>query len=326
MHKEWGLSLPFRLLPVLTMLVWAACPAMAATVHPFRYRSAALGMEQTAQVYVPAGQPPADGWSVLYLLHGRNGSPTDFDGLGGLGLTLDRLIAEKRIKPLMVVMPEGKDSWYVDSAAAGGPGDYATAVGQDLEQAVEASFPVGKDRDHRAIGGISMGGYGALRLGLMMPERFGAVAALSPAIWQNIPIGAAEAPGSGRTRVPSYFNKTDADTVTVGVDLPPDGHHFGAVFGTPFDPRRFNEANVFTLLQHAVEAKKPLPPFYVSVGDDDSHLLWRGSIAFFQTMQMDQRFIEFRVTDGDHTWSLWKQTLVDALVFVDATLGKTPVR
>ena len=105
--------------------------------------------------------------------------------------------------------------------------------------------------------------------------------------------------------------------MTIGVDLPPDGRHFGSAFGTPFDPKRFNDANVFTLLRQAVEAHKTLPAIYLSVGDDDSHRLWRGSIAFFETMQANSLDVDFRVTDGDHNWTCWRASLIDAVQFVD---------
>lgn len=317
--------------PVVAVL-WLAlfCSgAWAGTLRPFRYDSPALGKPQTAQIYLPAGEAPDDGWPVLYLLHGLHGTAQDWNTLGGIVPTLDRLIATRRIKPLVVVMPDGGQSWYVDSADVGGPGNYATAIGHDLPAAIEDAFPVGEDRQHRAIAGVSMGGYGALRLGLAAPERYAAIATLSPALWQNIPLPVPEPAAASphdRAPAPPYFQRIDPDTVTIGIDLPPEGRHFGTAFGTPFDPRRFNEANVFTLLQQAVEAHKTLPAIYLSVGDDDSHRLWRGSIAFFETMQANSLDVDFRVTDGDHNWTLWRAALVDAILFADAHLGRPAVR
>lgn len=301
---------------------------LASTVSPFRYASAALHRDQTALVYLPSGEAPLGGWPVLYLLHGLDGAPGDWSELGNIKATLDKLIASHRAQPMALVMPEGGNSWYVDSAAVGGPGDYETAVGSDLMDAVEDAFPVGADREHRAIGGVSMGGYGALRLALGHPERFAAVAALSPAIWQNVPRSPDEPGGARHDHAPAmpYFQRVDPDTVVVGIDLPPAGSHFGTAFGSPFDPKRFNAANVFTLLQNALEAKKALPAIYLAVGDDDSHGLWRGSIAFFETMQANALPVEFRVMDGDHDWTLWRSALTDLIVFVNAHLGRPAIR
>ncbi len=298
-------------------------PAKAGVLQQFHYASPALGRDQSAMVYVPSSTR-RENWPVLYLLHGRNGSAGDWDRLADIKAVLDRMIEEKRIRPLLVVMPEGENSWYVDSAAVGGPGDFGTDIQRDLPAAIEAAFPVATDRLHRAIAGLSMGGYGALRIALTNPDRYGAVAALSPAIWQNIPLKAA--PATDAEGAPLYFRWVDPSTVTVGIDLPPGGSHFGGAFGTPFDPARFNDQNVFTALQRALRAKKRLPSIFLSVGDDDSHLLWRGSIAFFETMQASGRSMDFRVTDGDHNWTLWKQSMIDAIVFVDQILGRAAVR
>ena len=300
-------------------------PAMASALQTFQYHSAALNQDQSAQVYVPNGPAPKGGWPVLYLLHGLNGAATDWDRLGKLRTTVDKMIADDDLKPLIIVMPSGGKSWYVDSADVKGPGNYATAISRDLEQAVEQAFPVGKDRAHRAIAGISMGGFGALRLGLSDPTRYSAIAALSPAIWQNIPTTALDKSAAELDALRSgYFQKADASTVTTGLVMPPDGAHFGGAFGTPFDAKRFNASNVFTILQRAVETKKNLPSVYLTVGDDDSHLLWRGAIAFFETMRMDGRMIDFRVTDGDHDWDCWKASLGDALLFIDHNMTQPP--
>ena len=76
-------------------------------------------------------------------------------------------------------MPAGASSWYVDSGTVGGPGDYETAIIEDLPRAIQKRFPVAVSPKSRAIAGVSMGGYGALRLALKHPEMFTAVASMS---------------------------------------------------------------------------------------------------------------------------------------------------
>ncbi|RYG63724.1 hypothetical protein EON77_20615 [bacterium] len=149
------------------------------------------------------------------------------------------------------------------------------------------------------------------------------MAALSPAIWQNVPPEefGLSADALALIRDSRYFHRLDPDTVEIGLDQPPEGQHFGGAFGTPFQPLRFNAANVFTEIADAIAHDVALPPTYVTVGDDDSHLLWRGGIALFETMRADERPIEFRMTDGDHTWDLWRVSIVDALRFLDAHLA-----
>jgi S-formylglutathione hydrolase FrmB len=297
-----------RWLLVLTCLSAPLAPAAASTIEEIAAPSPALGHPIEATIYRPDGPAPAKGWPVLYLLHGLNGNCRDWPKLGGIQKTLDELTAAHRIKPMLVVMPDAGNSWYVDSAAVGGPGNYETAILDDLPKAVEEKFDVRRERGGRAIAGLSMGGYGALRLAMLRPDRYVAAASLSGAIWRNIPQDAGGSP-AGEAAKPVE--------PAAQADLPPGGDHFGRAFGAPFSAKRFNAANVFTLLARNVAAGAAIPALYLTVGDHDSHGLWRGSIDLFETLMADRVNVDFRVTDGDHVWSLWRQTIEDALVFVD---------
>jgi len=146
-----------------------------------------LGREMPVAVYRPDIAGAQGCLPLLILLHGLGGKETDWLSLGGIGATLDGMIAEGRLKPLIAVMPGVGNSWYVNSAEVGGPGDYEDAIIGDLLPAIEARFPVCRTRRGRAIAGLSMGGYGALRLALAHPGLFGAAASLSGALWQNVP-------------------------------------------------------------------------------------------------------------------------------------------
>ena len=279
--------------------------------------SAALGRSLAVSVYRPDEPAPKAGWPVLYLLHGLHGSNRDWQLLGNIQETLDRLIVSGRIHRMVVVMPNAGNSWYVNSADVNGPGNYETAILKDLPEAIEKRYSPHCTRSSRAIAGLSMGGFGALRLALKRPDRYAAVASLSGAIWQNVPVSQGKEVAWTGAAGP-YFQRIDPETVVSGVDLPPDGAHFGNAFGLPFNARRYNAANVFTLLAEQVKAKADLPAIYLTVGDNDSHDLWRGSIALYETLRADQVKAELRITDGDHVWSLWRRTIEDALVFVDS--------
>jgi S-formylglutathione hydrolase FrmB len=309
-----------RLVSVGLSAAFASCLATKAlavsTVTLATIPSAALHAPLTVSVYRPDGTAPAEGWPVLYLLHGLNGNCRDWSTLGGLQKTLDALVAERRVRPMVVIMPDAANSWYVDSAAVGGPGDYESALLTDLPDAIEKEFPVRRDRAGRAIAGLSMGGFGALRLALTRPDRFVAVASLSGAIWQNIPSKSDVAAAGAKKG--DYFPRLDAATVVSGVDLPPGGDHFGAAFGAPFDAKRFNAANVFTLLANRLHAGDALPAIYLTVGDHDDHGLLRGSIALYNTLLADGVDADFRVTAGFHDWSVWRQSIADVLTFIDS--------
>lgn len=96
---------------LLSLTALLAGPAFAG-VEGFSFTSNALGRDERVVVYVPNTKPPADGWHVLYLLHGLGGRETDWVKLGRIEATLDALISDGQIRPAVVVMPDGDSSWY----------------------------------------------------------------------------------------------------------------------------------------------------------------------------------------------------------------------
>ncbi len=282
--------------------------------------SEALGQPIKVVVYSPSGSPPVSGWPVLYLLHGHDGDQNSWAVLGNIQATLDRMIADGTIAPLLVVMPDAGNSWYVDSRDVGGPGDYDTALTHDLPEWVEKTYTVRTDRAGRAVAGLSMGGFGALHFALSHPEKYVAAASLSGAIWQNVPKEDLDKKPDDLQLMSdsAYFHRIDPATIEVGADIPNLISHFNGAFGTPFDARRFNRENLFTTLETRIDDASDLPAMYITVGDDDSRRLWRGAIAMYETFQADERPGELRISDGDHTWSLWKVAIIEALTFIDA--------
>jgi S-formylglutathione hydrolase FrmB len=311
-------------LPVVA-IIGLATSAYAGTISDASFRSGALDAELPVNVYKPDGEAPQGGWPVLYLLHGHDGNQNSWRDLGDIKATLDRLIAEKTIRPLVVVMPGVTNSWYVDSAAVDGPGDYETAITADLRHEIENTMTVRKDREGRAIAGLSMGGFGALHLAYSHEDLYGAVASMSGAIWQNVPASDLDKTPADLKLIEdsAFFHQVDRTTITSGVVLPSTGDHFSGAFGTPFDARLFNEKNIFTLVAQHIAEQTDLPATFITCGDDDGFFLWRGAVALHETLQAGGRPSELRITDGDHVWSVWKLTIVDALRFIDGQWDKT---
>ena len=294
-----------RLLPPLALLLLlpaaspADVPASAApggtTRAQLSFASAALGRPLHYSIYLPPRyeEEGARRYPVVYLLHGLGGRDTDWLTMGGLAATADRLIGAGEIPPVIVVMPDGADSWYVDSAAVGGPGDYETAIGHDLIAHVDATWRTVAHRGGRAIAGLSMGGYGALRLAFTEPGAFAAVAGLSAAVFPDV---------------------ATADAAPGGLGI------FRTAFGAPFDPARFDRLNVYALVDGLAAVDDP-PGVYLTCGDDDGFGLWRTNIELFLDLRDAGIPVEFRMTDGGHTWSLWGREVADALRFLAGRLG-----
>ena len=112
------------------------------------------------RVYLPPGY--AEGtrhYASLYLLHGMGGSDREWQDLG-IASASDRLIAAGQIAPLIIVVPEGAGSYWVDQASGGEQWGHYTAV--DLVNEIDATYRTIARTRSRAIGGLSMGAHGAL--------------------------------------------------------------------------------------------------------------------------------------------------------------------
>lgn len=145
------------------------------------FYSATLEREIPYGIYLPPNyQADANRrYPVLYLLHG---APTNYTEWAQLGLAdvADELIATGQIQPFIVVFVEGEGSYYFNHQDGPAWGDY---VARDVVQHIDATERTLPDPASRAIGGLSMGGLGALQLGFNYRDVFGIVGAHAPALW-----------------------------------------------------------------------------------------------------------------------------------------------
>lgn len=163
-----------------------ALPAVRGEWRHITFYSRALGRDMGYMAWMPPGYTAAANAGVayptLYLLHGV-GSPEAFgpDEWLGYALTedLDRLLALGLIEPMIVVLPQGDQSYWVNHANGPKWGDY---VALDLVKHVDATFRTEGRRERRAVGGLSMGGHGAVQLAYKHPDVFSIAGAHSPTI------------------------------------------------------------------------------------------------------------------------------------------------
>ncbi len=116
---------------------------------------------------------PARPFKTLYLLHGLLGSCVDWT----MNTNLQQLA---EAKDLAVIMPSGENSFYIDQMLANN--DFGEYAGRELVEITRRMFPLSPKREDTFIGGLSMGGFGALRNGLKYAQTFGCIAALSAAV------------------------------------------------------------------------------------------------------------------------------------------------
>ena len=147
-----------------------------------------LGVDVLYSLYLPPGYTASRTYPVLYLLHGLGGANTDWLRFGEVQRTLDRAIAGRRIPPLVVAMPDARrdpttpgdeqpSTYYMNDAD--GSFRYADMIMEEFLPHVESRYHAGGAARRRGVGGLSMGGFGALSLGLRSPSEFAAVVGLS---------------------------------------------------------------------------------------------------------------------------------------------------
>jgi enterochelin esterase-like enzyme len=269
--------------------------AMAGSVRSWTFHSQVLGREVRTELFLPSDPTKAERpWAVLYLLHGLAGNERDWVDAGRIDEIMEPLIASGRIPPMLVVMPDGNDSWYIDDPRPSGFGPVFQAFSQELVEAVDAAFPTAACRELRLAGGLSMGGYGALLMGMDHPDRFGAVLGLSSAIFPPMPDDPAE-----RARRHVFM--------------------FGALFSDPFDWQRFNRWNLFPRIP-ALAATQERPAIWLDAGDDDFPSLLATNVDFFLQLRAAGVEAELRVVDGAHNWEHWRPALSDALTWAGRSL------
>lgn len=157
-------------------------------IDTISYTSRTVGTTRRALVYTPPGFSKSKKYPVLYLLHGIGGDEKEWLTGGKPQVILDNLYAEGRLQPMIVVMPNGramKDDRAVgnifDSAKVQAFATFEKDLLNDLIPFVERSYPTLKDREHRAIAGLSMGGGQSLNFGLGNLDKFAWVGGFSSA-------------------------------------------------------------------------------------------------------------------------------------------------
>jgi len=166
----------------------------AGKVETISYESKTVGTTRKVTVYTPPGFSTKKKYPVLYLLHGIGGDEKEWFNGGNPQIILDNLYAEGKLEPMIVVMPNGRA--MKDDSASGNImapekvqafANFEKDLLNDLIPFIEKKYPVLKDREHRAIAGLSMGGGQSLNFGLGNLDKFAWVGGFSSAPNTKVP-------------------------------------------------------------------------------------------------------------------------------------------
>jgi putative tributyrin esterase len=246
----------------------------APLVKNVRFYSAALDREMPYRIFLPRNyMKTTRRYPVLYLLHGVYGSFENWD-------TLTNLASHVAGLEWIIVMPDADDSWYTNSATA--PRDrFEDYITKDVIAEVDGKYRTIRDRHARAVAGLSMGGYAALKFALRDPALFAFAGSLSGAL--------------------AAARDLDAHAS----DLAP---RLLEVFGAPGNPTRAHN-DIFLLLQKTGAGQ--LPYFYLACGIGDSFL--SANREFVAELSRLNLHYEYHETLGGHAWDYWDRSVKSVL-------------
>jgi S-formylglutathione hydrolase FrmB len=242
------------------------------------FQSESLSREMRYRILLPANYAAsARSYPVLYLLHGWHGDHTNWTTLTDLTHYAENL-------PIIIVMPDANDSWYVNSAT---PQDkYEQYIIRDLIAEVDQHWRTLRSPHRRAIAGLSMGGYGAVKFALKYPGTFGIAGSISGA-----------------------FNATEKALSASRADLAPS---LDAAFGASNSTVRA-ENDVYDAVTRAVPATTPY--LYVDCGSRDVSFL-QANRKFVSELSQRNLNYEYHEMPGAHTWEYWDTRLPNMLTVI----------
>lgn len=245
-----------------------------ANVSDYKLNSKAMKREIPYRVILPVGYKNSNDktlYPVVYLLHGLTGHFSDW-------AERTKLVAYAAKYNRIIVMPEGANGWYTDSTTSADD-RYETYIIQELVPEIDKNFRTVADRNHRAIAGLSMGGYGAIKFGLKHPDAFillGSFSgALGAAAWTEKEIGTK---GVIAESILSVYGAADSET------------------------RRQND--IFKIIKELPNEKiSSLPFLYLDCGSED--FLINNNRDFAALLLEKKVPHEFRQLPGAHDWKYW---------------------
>lgn len=282
---------------LFTLIVGFACPIFAQNgkvLESLKFDSKKVSYPVEYSIYLPPDYESSNkSYPVLYLLHGYSDDETGWIQFGEADFIADRGIANGDFPPCIIVMPDGKVTWYANSFD--GKDLWEDMFIQEFIPFIEKEYRIRDKKEFRAIAGLSMGGNGALLLSMRHPELFSSCVAMS------------------------------AGTFTEEEILANDGYdnYFKNIYG-PKEKGKVSDYwksySPLHLLDTVDPKKLKSVRYYIDCGDDD--FLYKGNSALHVKMRDLGIPHEYRVRNGGHEWSYWRTGLFDGLKFVSQTFRR----
>ena len=319
-----------RFLAVLVAVAGAAVEAQspparnagasaAGEVRLERFHSEALGVTKGYMIYLPAAYAanPGRRFPVLYLLHGYSGNEGSWVTQGRADAIADSVFATG-VAPMILVMPDGDQSYWADwSASPGTPCDAAAQLGEaaatacvaqsryaeyvrhDLTAVVDGRYRTVRSRRGRGIAGISAGGTGALVLAFNAPDTYAAVASLSAVA---VPLSTADHRCGEPVHEAASLGELEQ---ALGRPMPGWRMRWGA------DSTRWWRFDPGRAARRLAASRVPAPAIRLEAGQSDP--LAGGTCALAALLDSLGQAPSLVVSPGAHDWTLWQARFGDVL-------------
>lgn len=248
--------------------------------------STILKMERKYAIYLPAGYETSQrSYPVLYLLHGSGDDQTGWVQFGEVKAIADKAIADGKATAMIIVMPDADTGQRGYFNTPNGEWNYEDFFFQELMPTIEKNYRTRTDKRYRAVAGLSMGGGGTFMYALHHPELFAAACPLSASVG---PLSLADAstrwekqyPGLSKEELAKYYARHSA----------------------------------LELINNMPDKDKKAVRWYIDCGDDD--FLYEGNSMVHIAMRKKDIPHEFRIRDGAHNWTYWREALPAVMEFV----------
>lgn len=252
-----------------------------------QFFSQSMRREVALSALIPLDAPPIPGQpaeeikplKALYLLHGYSGNHTDW-----IHFSRIRELSDKY--KIAVFMPSGENHFYLDDEDKGQL--YGEFLGRELVEFTRSMFPLSEDRKDTFIGGLSMGGYGAIRNGLKYADRFGGIIALSSALIPYTIAGLA----------PGYQ------------DAIADYNYYTRVFGD-LNQLLGSDKDPEALAMRLKEQGAHFPGIYMACGNED--FLLDVNRRFHDYLSQEEIPHHYKECAGTHDWNFWNEHIGPAI-------------
>jgi S-formylglutathione hydrolase FrmB len=284
-----------KISPLILTVVCISLAAQSELKLSLPFESKILNQQYGYSVYLPDDYTDSIDYPVLFLLHGFGGDETSWAKRANIKHLLDSLINIEILPPAVVVFPDGKKSYYINDYAGIYP--FEDFFVNEFIPYIESQYAISEKISDRAIGGLSMGGFGAVTMTVKYPELFGTSINLS-----------------GAVRTPQQFS-----------ELTPVRYHgyFSHVYGDslPGNDRiteHWKANSIYYLIDSTSSSTLKSIHWYIDCGTED--YLYLSNIAMHQLYVSFGIPHELHLRPGGHTWPFWKEGFINAMHYWGAII------